>query len=70
MWEEKSYLGFFVSIFIGVIMAFLFIITAIFPNEFMAFLIQNDTVLCIIGGFFIFIIFVILGFLMFIDNRC
>ncbi|GED04222.1 hypothetical protein [Bacillus atrophaeus] len=70
MWEEKNYLGFFVLIFIGAIMATLFIISTVFPVEFMAFCIQHSVALNIIGGVVVFIFIVILGFYYFIYDRC
>lgn len=69
MWEEKNYIGFFVLIFVGAIMTTLFIISTVFPVEFMAFIIQHSIALNIIGGVVVFILIVIVGFYYFIYDR-
>ncbi|MBR7817991.1 hypothetical protein ABU952_18655 [Bacillus amyloliquefaciens] len=67
--KEKNFLGFIVSIVVGAIVCVLFVIQQLFPNEFMAFFIQHEIVFNILGGFVLFILIVIFGFVFFIYER-
>ncbi|QXW84047.1 MULTISPECIES: hypothetical protein [Bacillus] len=67
--KKKNFLGFIVSIVVGAIWAALCIIQTIFPNEFKAFFIDHAIVFNIMGGFLVFIVIVIFGFIFFIHER-